>query len=122
MEIARIKERGVQERIELSLLYDFYGALLKDNQQRMFEAYILDDFSVSEIADEMGITRQGVHDAVKRAARQLRDYEQKLGLLARFEQQKSAVKELHEFVKKQEITDDSKEWRHILEMLEQIIE
>lgn len=41
---------GIEERVELSILYDFYGALLKDNQRRMFEASILDDYNLSEIA------------------------------------------------------------------------
>ena len=41
---------GLEQRLELSLLYDFYGALLKENQQRMFEAYILEDYNFSEIA------------------------------------------------------------------------
>ena len=58
---------SIEERVELSLLYDFYGALLKDNQRRMFEASILDDYNLSEIAEDENITRQGVHDAIKRA-------------------------------------------------------
>ncbi len=122
MGTAFVDEQEVSERIELSLLYDFYGALLRENQQEIFESYILDDISVSEIAAEKGITRQGVHDAIKRVARQLRGYEQRLGLLARFEQQRAAVAEIHEFLKEQEDMKATKEWQHILEMLEQIIE
>ena len=78
-------EHSIEERLELSLLYDFYGALLKDNQRRMFEASVLEDYNLSEIAEDEGITRQGVHDAIKRASNQLRTYEEKLGLVARFE-------------------------------------
>ena len=72
---------SIEERVELSLLYDFYGALLKENQRRMFEASILDDYNLAEIAEDENITRQGVHDAIKRACKQLREYEQKLGLV-----------------------------------------
>jgi len=46
------KEHTIEERLELSLLYDFYGALLKENQQRMFEASVLEDYNFSEIADK----------------------------------------------------------------------
>jgi len=63
------KEHTIEERLELSMLYDFYGALLKDNQQRMFEASVLEDYNFSEIAVEEGITTQGVYDTVKRATR-----------------------------------------------------
>lgn len=67
---------SIEERVELSLLYDFYGALLKENQRRMFEGSILDDYNLAEIAEDENITRQGVHDAIKRACKQLREYEQ----------------------------------------------
>lgn len=118
----KYQNQEIEERLALSLLYDFYGALLKENQQRMFEAYILDDFSISEIADEMGITRQGVHDAVKRASRQLREYEERLGLVARFEEQKAAVKRLHTLLKKQKISEEQPEWKQIFSILEEILE
>ena len=63
------KEHTIEERLELSLLYDFYGALLKENQQRMFEASVLEDYNFSEIAQDEGITRQGAYDTVKRATK-----------------------------------------------------
>ena len=59
-------EQRLEERVYLSMLYDFYGALLKENNRRIFEAYIQEDYSISEIAEEMEISRQAVHDAVKR--------------------------------------------------------
>ena len=58
---------SIEERVELSLLYDFYGALLKENQRRMFEGSILDDYNLAEIAEDENITRQGVHDAIKKS-------------------------------------------------------
>lgn len=122
MDNRNTEKSGIEERVELSLLYDFYGALLKENQQQMFEAYILDDFSISEIADDMGITRQGVHDAIKRATKQLKDYEDKLGLVGRFEQQKEAVKLLHEKISRLQISDASPEWKEILAVINQILE
>ena len=97
---------SIEERVELSLLYDFYGALLKENQRRMFEASILDDYNLAEIAEDENITRQGVHDAIKRACKQLREYEQKLGLVEKFEKQKELVKKLHIILKGMNIGDE----------------
>ena len=90
-------EQRLEERVYLSMLYDFYGALLKENNRRIFEAYIQEDYSISEIAEEMEISRQAVHDAVKRITKQLKGYEEKLGLLERFEQQRSEMRRLHEY-------------------------
>lgn len=116
------QENGIEERVELSMLYDFYGALLKENQQQMFEAYILEDFSITEIAQNLGITRQGVHDALKRATRQLREYENKLGLVERFEKQKKAVKMLHDMVGSMELTEKLPQWGEMLQLLDRIVE
>ena len=73
------------EKIVLqSLLYDFYGELLKPNQKAVFEEYVLDNYSLSEIAEERGISRQGVHDMIKRTDKLLCEYEDKLHLVKRF--------------------------------------
>lgn len=68
-----------------SLLYDFYGALLTDKKRAVMECYHEDDMSLGEIADEMGISRAAVYDSLKSAEAQLRQYEEKLGLLAKYE-------------------------------------
>lgn len=115
-------EEGLEERLELSLLYDFYGALLKENQQRMFEAYILEDYNFSEIASQEGISRQGVYDAIKRASKQLREYEEKLGLVARFEKQKLSVQALRQEVRKLQMPGEEKRWRKVFQILESILE
>ena len=65
-------EQRLEERVYLSMLYDFYGALLKENNRRIFEAYIQEDYSISEIAEEMEISRQAVHDAVKSSSGDMR--------------------------------------------------
>lgn len=66
---------------EISLLYDFYGELLQSSQQRVVELYVNDDLSLSEAAEILAISRQGVRDSINRAAKKLREYEEKLGLL-----------------------------------------
>ena len=68
---------GVMERIvEQNLLYDFYGELLNDHQKKIYEDAIYNDLSLSEIADEYGISRQGVHDLIKRVTKTLDGYEE----------------------------------------------
>ena len=63
--------------LEQALLYDFYGELLTAHQKEIYEQFVLDDLSLGEIAADAGISRQGVHDIVKRCARSLEEYERK---------------------------------------------
>lgn len=65
-------------------LYDFYGELLTEHQKQVYEDVVLNDMSLSEIAQEFGISRQGVHDLIKRCDKILRGYEEKLHLVERF--------------------------------------
>jgi len=109
---------SIEERLELSVLYDFYGALLKENQRRMFEANVLEDFNYSEIAEDEGITRQGVYDTVKRAGRQLRFYEDKLGLVAKSEEQRGLVKCLREKLERAGLKENCGEWEEIERLLD----
>ena len=67
--------------LEQALLYDFYGELLTAHQKEIYEQFVLDDLSLGEIAADAGISRQGVHDIVKRCARSLEEYERKLHLV-----------------------------------------
>ena len=78
-------ERGVNvaKNLDVVLLADFYGEMLTENQRKFIEYYYSDDLSLSEIAQNEGITRQGVRDAVKRAESQLYDMENKLGFAER---------------------------------------
>lgn len=80
--------------VELSLLYDFYGALLKEHKREIFEDYILNDYSLSEIAQEKGMTRQGVYDIIKRSSKELRSYEEKLSLVHKFQKTKEMVNQI----------------------------
>ena len=73
---------------EIALLIDFYSALLTPRQRQITEMYYQDDMSLSEISEELGITRQGVHEALRKAEWQLFATEEKLGLVARFDSSK----------------------------------
>ena len=71
----------MESKIELAYLYDFYGELLNEHQRQIYEDFVLNDLSLGEIAAEEGISRQGVHDLVKRCTKKLQDYEDKLHLV-----------------------------------------
>ena len=69
---------------EMAVLLDFYGEMLTEKQRAFIEYYYNDDLSLSEIAENEGITRQGVRDAIKRAEAQMIDMEERLGMARRF--------------------------------------
>ena len=73
----------MQNKLELSLLIDYYGAFLTDNQCEMLKLNCEEDFSLAEIAEQKGISRQGVRDALQRGEKILLEMEEKLGLAAR---------------------------------------
>lgn len=70
--------------VEQTLLYDFYGELLNEHQRQIYQDAVFNDLSLSEIADEHGISRQGVHDVIKRVNKTLSEYEEKLHLIEKF--------------------------------------
>ena len=80
-----------EEIVELSLLFDFYGEMLGEHKKKIFEDYVLNDLSLAEIAEEEGISRQGVHDVVKRCTKQLKEYEEALHLVEKFQNMKEKL-------------------------------
>ena len=76
---------------EQTMLFDFYGELLTEHQRRIYEDVVYHDMSLGEIAEEQGISRQGVHDLIKRCDRILQGYENKLHLVDRFAKAKQTV-------------------------------
>ena len=80
--------------LERSLLYDFYGELLTDHQKKIYEQVVLDDYSLGEVAEDTGISRQGVHDLVKRTTKTLEDYENRLHMVERFVRIREQVGEM----------------------------
>lgn len=77
--------------LHLTLLYDFYGELLTERQKLVYEMHYQNDLSLSEIAEELSISRQAVRDQLLRTEKILRDYEQTLHLISRFQEQCRAV-------------------------------
>ena len=82
--------------LEISFLLDFYGDMLTEKQREVIEFYYTEDLSLSEIADNEGITRQGVRDSIKRAEAQLFDMEQRLGLAKRFREMRGGLEQIRE--------------------------
>lgn len=79
------------KNMELSFLFDFYGDILTDKQRDVIELYYNDDLSLAEIAENAGITRQGVRDSIKRAEAQMLEMEECLGLAKRFREMREQM-------------------------------
>ena len=75
----------MEKFVEQTLLYDFYGELLTERQQQVYESVVLEDYSLSEVAEDLGISRQGVHDMIKRCNHTLEDYEARLHLVQKIQ-------------------------------------
>ena len=83
------------KNLEISLLLDFYGEMLTEKQRDMVDYYYNDDLSLSEIAENEGITRQGVRDSIKRAEAQMLEMEERLGLARRFRKISTDIEEIY---------------------------
>ena len=92
--------------VEQGLLYDFYGELLTEHQKKIYEDVVYNDLSLSEIAQENGISRQGVHDMVRRCNHMLTEYENKLHLVERLLKIRSGVDELKHLSENTELTKE----------------
>lgn len=84
----------MEKIVEQGILYDFYGELLTAHQRSIYEDAVYNDLSLSEIAEANGISRQGVHDLIKRCDKILIGYEQKLHLVEKFTNIKRRVSEM----------------------------
>ena len=102
----------MEKFVEKTLLYDFYGELLTKKQQDIYESVVLEDYSLSEVAEDMGISRQGVYDMIKRCNKALEEYENKLHLVEKFihiRQNVQKIQKLAELYQAQEIEKISNE-------------
>lgn len=81
-------------RIQNAMLFDFYGELLTDKQREYFDLHYNEDYSLAEIAEMSGISRQGVWDIIKRAEAALTEVEDKTGLIKRFMERNTQIEEL----------------------------
>ena len=83
----------------MTMLYDFYGELLTERQKEFFDLYYNEDYSLAEIAEIAGISRQGVRDVIVRAQSQMQEIEDKTGIVQRFEQRREHLGRIEESIR-----------------------
>lgn len=105
----------MEKIVERSLLFDIYGPLLTDHQKSIYSDVVNNDYSLSEIGEELGISRQGVHDAVKRIDKILTDYEDKLHFAASYEKNQQLIDEIKLELKK--LSDSGADTAKITELI-----
>lgn len=118
--IAKVIE--MEKIVEQALLYDFYGELLTDHQKHIYEEFVLNDLSLSEIAEEEGISRQGVHDLIKRCNHILAGYEEKLHLVDKFISTKEKINRMNQLANQLDKTKQTKLIEEIQTLSNQILE
>ena len=107
-----------EKNLKIGYLLDFYGDILPDRKREVLDFYYNDDLSLAEIAEDIGISRQGVRDIIKKAEDQLLFYEEKLGLAARFTAAQKSAEELVSLTRELDLSNDVKE--KIVSLLEAI--
>ncbi|MGP1569957.1 MAG: YlxM family DNA-binding protein [Eubacteriales bacterium] len=108
--------------VRISILYDFYGKLLTQKQKDVFSLYYSENMSLSEIADEFGISRQAVHDNLKNAQNALESYENELELIKRTQMREKLAKRAYalidESLKFEVDCDNQKKLRELKDIVE----
>jgi len=104
---------------ETALLLDFYGQLLTDRQFEILDLHYNNDFTLTEIAEQLNISRQGVFDNEKRGRALLNEYENKLCLLSKFSEQKQKAEQLKKNLEKIDTAELSQHNRTVLEQVMQ---
>lgn len=111
----------MDKTFEISFLLDFYGQLLTDRQYEIIDLHYNNDFTLTEIAEQLGISRQGVYDNEKRGRALLNEYESKLGLLSKFCEQKAKAEEVQKSLSDIHLTELSEHNKTIIEQVMQEI-
>ncbi|MBQ9613909.1 MAG: DNA-binding protein [Lachnospiraceae bacterium] len=86
----------MEKIVEQGILYDFYGSLLTRHQQTVYEQLVYNDMSLNEIAEVQQISKQAVHDLIRRTTAQMKDYEDKLHMVERFRTIRSQCEQIQE--------------------------
>ena len=116
--IAKVKK--MNEILEHALLFDFYGELLTERQKEIYGQYIQEDLSLGEIAKDAGISRQGVHDLIKRCNQTLKGYEDKLHLVEKFMTIRNKVQKIDELLEEYELDNEPAKAHSIVEDIRRI--
>ena len=108
--------------VKRAMLYDFYGELLTAHQKEIYESLVLDDVAPVEIANLNGISRQSVHELIKRCDKILLEYEEKLHLVEKFDKTRELVNSINNLTKQFKITHDDECIDNILVISEEILD
>ena len=108
--------------LQMTMLFDFFGDLLTEKQREYFDLYHNEDLSLSEIAENVGITRQGVRDIIVRAENTLLEYEKRTGIVARFKQRAADAERAEILARKIGDLADSAEIKTLAEELAVLLE
>lgn len=112
----------MEKIVEQALLYDFYGDLLTEHQRQIYEAAVFDDMSLGEIAAEQGISRQGVHDLIKRCDKILAEYESKLHLVDRFAKAKEKIARIEALTDPKDRTEQADKLNEIRKLTQDLLD
>ena len=112
----------MKEIARKALLFDFYGELLTEHQKKVYEDAVMNDYSLSELAEEYGVSRLGIHDLLKRFDAILEGYEEKLGLIKRFGELKELAGGIRQDMDRLEECGSDKEKEELISSMKERIE
>jgi predicted DNA-binding protein YlxM (UPF0122 family) len=110
----------MEKIVKQALLYDFYGELLTEHQRNVYEDAVYNDMSLSEVAEEYGISRQGVHDLLKRCDKLLMSYEDKLHLVEKFTKAKDKIAQIENYTKALETSEQDELTKETINQIRKI--
>ena len=110
----------MEDIVKNGYLYDFYGVLLTEHQREIYEEAYFNDCSLSEIADEYGISRQAAHDLLKRCDKILNEYENKLGLVNKFLSMKEDIEKMKVITESLKKSSDDKKLDELTDLEDKI--
>lgn len=115
----------MEKFLEITYLYDFYGQLLTEKQNLLIRRYYLEDLSLGEIALQEDVSRQSIHNTIRKAENKLIGYEEKLGLFARFKEQQNQLKYIVEIMNSIQSGQDDQRLQstisHVIEQIQQLL-
>ena len=106
--------------LQMTMLLDFYGELLTEKQRNCFSLHYNDDYSLAEIAEEMGISRQGARDLIVRAEATLSETEEKIGMIARYNERRAAIAQMSKKLKELEAQTEGRAKELVKDLLNTI--
>lgn len=106
----------LEKTLRMNTLFSFYRNLLTDKQAQYMSEYYEEDYSLVEIAENYGVSRQAIYDSIKRTEKSLKDYEEKLHLVKEFEERENKIKEIKDYLNQSDPRD-----KKLKELLDQLI-